>query len=257
MSIDLPIEDDLPVAYDPAWNIDVLDSIVAAKPLFDLLKPNNPFLSYEFWLALEQNQVIGSNTGWKISYLIVSNQHEAVAWMPLFFKNNNRGEYVFDHTWADAYARYGLNYYPRMVTAIPFTPVTSAKLLLHPAYPLAQVWPMLFERIQSLAQQVHASSWHGLFIEPEMLEVAQGDDTVVSRSGCQFLWTNQNYQVFDDFLAKLTAKKRKSIKVEREKVAKQEVRCHIIEGTDITVTQWQFFINAMPIPIMSVVNSRI
>lgn len=225
----------------PMWHVEILDSILPAKALFDQVQESNPFLSYGFWEALEQNQVIGRAAGWQISYLLVYHQDQAVAWMPLFVKNNNRGEYVFDHAWADAYARYGFNYYPRLVSAIPFTPVSCAKVLLKPDYSLEAIWPILFDAIQHVAKSTQASSWHGLFVEADLLALAEDNEQLMSRTGCQFLWTNQGYDVFDDFLAKLTAKKRKSIRVEREKVAKQQVSCHIIEGVEISLAQWHFF----------------
>ncbi|RYZ96971.1 MAG: GNAT family N-acetyltransferase [Moraxellaceae bacterium] len=220
----------------------ILSSVDQAASLFAQVQPTQPFLQLAFWQALEQQQVIGQRAGWVSSHILLECDNQPVALMPVFRKTHHRGEYVFDHAWADAYARHGLNYYPRLVTSVPFTPVTGARVLLAEGYSLAQLWPTLFEAIQGLAQQYHASSWHGLFIDEALRSVIQSAEPALAlRSHCQFLWTNQDYADFDGFLDRLTAKKRKSIKVERQKIVQQGITSQWIEGAQISPSDVDFF----------------
>lgn len=239
---------------DSSYQFKVVSSVEQAKGLFEKVKPTQPFLQFEFWQALEQQAVIGERTGWIISHILIEQASQPVAWMPLFIKSHHRGEYVFDHSWADAYARHGLDYYPRLVSSVPFTPVTGERILLAPTHAMAQVWPIIFNAIQQVAEQHHASSWHALFIDQPLLEFFQRQNynqsatqlisespPLAIRQHCQFLWTNQNYAEFEDFLAVLTAKKRKSIKVERQKLAAQQITSQCIEGVDISIDDIEFF----------------
>lgn len=223
-------------------NSKILTSIDDAAALFNQVQPIQPFWHIEFWQALEQQHAVGEKSGWQISHILLELAGQPVAFMPLFIKNHHRGEYVFDHAWAQAYARHGLNYYPRLVSSVPFTPVTGPRILMAQGYDLSTVWPMLFECIQQISEQYQASSWHGLFIDKPLADFLQHTTPPLAiRYHCQFLWENKNYQQFDDFLADLTAKKRKSIKVERQKITKQGIECRWIEGEDITAQEIEFF----------------
>lgn len=233
---------------DLSYQFKILSSIEQAAILFEQSKPAQPFLQFEFWQALEQQAVIGERTGWIISHILIEQAGQPIAWMPLFIKSHHRGEYVFDHSWADAYARHGLDYYPRLVSSVPFTPVTGERILLAPTHSLVQVWPIIFNAVLQVVEQYQASSWHTLFLDQPLLEFFQRQnqnneqaDQLAIRQHCQFLWTNQNYREFEDFLAALTAKKRKSIKVERQRLAEQQVTSQCIEGIDISVDDIEFF----------------
>jgi len=227
--------------HDLAYQIRYLESINEAALLFEQVAPAQPFLQLAFWQALEQQQAIGLHTGWQSSHILLEHAGEAVAFVPLFMKTHHRGEYVFDHSWADAYARHGLNYYPRLVSSVPFTPVTGQRLLLAEGYHIEEVWPTVFDAIQAIATQQQASSWHGLFIDQPLLDFFQTQSNVAIRYHCQFLWRNECYGQFDDFLAALTAKKRKSIKVERQKIVQQGITVQWIEGADICDEDINFF----------------
>lgn len=224
-----------------SYQVRYLTSVDDAALLFEQHLPAQPFLQLAFWQALEQQQVIGAQSGWQISHILLEDAGCPVAFLPLFIKTQHRGEYVFDHAWADAYSRHGLNYYPRLVSSVPFTPVTGQRLLLAQGYQFAEVWPVVFQAIQTLAMQQQASSWHALFIDQPLLDFLQTQADVAIRYHCQFLWRNQGYSQFDDFLAELTAKKRKSIKVERQKIARQGISVQWIEGGDITADDLAFF----------------
>ncbi len=237
---------------DSSYQFKIISSVEQAKHLFEQVKPAQPFLQFEFWRALEQQQVIGVGTGWLISHIVIQQAGQAVAWMPLFIKSHHRGEYVFDHAWAEAYARHGLDYYPRLVSSVPFTPVTGERILLAGTHELAQVWPVIFSAVQQVVEQYQASSWHALFIDQHLLKFFQTHSQSIAqqmpplaqlaiRQHCQFLWTNHNYRDFEDFLAALTAKKRKSIKVERQKLVEQHVTSQFLEGSEICLEDIEFF----------------
>lgn len=201
-----------------------------------------PFLSRAFWLALEHSGAIGAGSSWPSFYLLCVDQTgHAHAMLPVFAKQHHRGEYVFDQAWANAYARYGVNYYPRLVSSVPFSPVVGARVWLAEGAQLSDVWPTLWAGVQQLAQQLGASSWHGLFVQPAQAALMLQHCPLAERMGCQFLWQDQNYINFDGFLAALTAKRRKSIRVERAKIAAQGIGCRWLSGTQISMENWQFF----------------
>lgn len=212
----------------------------------ELWSSTQPFLSQAFWQALEEHHAIGAQSSWLGQHVLLRDSSgRGLAALPLFVKNHNRGEYVFDHAWADAYRRYGLDYLPRLVTSVPFTPVTGQRVLLADQVELAAVWPLLAQAIVALAERLHASSWHALFVDQALSTVATSQVvagfSVAARLNCQFLWQDQDYGDFDGFLTALTAKRRKSIKVERAKVAAQGVTCRWIQGAELTETDWDWF----------------
>ncbi len=212
----------------------------------ELWSATQPFLRHAFWQALEDSGAIGAQSSWLGQHIVLRTANgQPLAALPLFVKNHNRGEYVFDHAWADAYRRYGLDYLPRLVTSVPFTPVTGQRVLLANQVELSIVWPLLAQAIVALAERLQASSWHGLFVDQALSTVATSQVvagfSVAARLNCQFLWQDQGYSDFDGFLAALTAKRRKSIKVERAKVAAQGVTCRWMQGAELTEVDWDWF----------------
>lgn len=205
-----------------------------------LFQHQSPFMAREFWYALESTGAISQTTGWVAQYVLLTRDDVQIACMPLFVKNHHRGEYVFDYAWAQAYSDHGLDYYPRLVTCVPFSPVIGARVWLADGVDLVEVLPYLLRGVRQLAQQLNASSWHGLFWDESSL-AALNDDNIAVRTGCQFLWSNENYADFDGFLTTLTAKRRKMIRAERRKVAAFGVTCTWIEGEFITADDWAFF----------------
>ena len=259
--------------------------------------PDTPFMLFAFWQALIDTDAIGERSGWLTIFIMIYRVNgdsanntnnvndvdtsdeittvesaQPVAVMPVFIKGHHRGEYVFDHAWAEAYARYGIDYYPRLVTSVPYTPITGERLWLAQGETLsADIIKMAMAGVDNLAQQVGASSWHGLFVSPEMATLAASTtievENVVNapylqstnvrlaatmptleRQGCQFLWQNKNlmkesqpFVDFDDFLMTLTAKKRKNIRAERRKVAVQGISCVRKCGDDISDDDWKTF----------------
>lgn len=260
----------------------------------DWQMPDTPFMSFAFWQALIETGAIGERAGWLPIFVLVyrtddndndnddkviddaaitpKELSQSVAVMPVFVKNHHRGEFVFDHSWAQAYAQYGLDYYPRLVTSSPYTPITGERLWLAAGETLnADIVKTVIAGVDDIAQQIGASSWHGLFVTAELAKLATTllpadkitslarvtdakiaslavNNPILERQGCQFLWQNKDLQQdeqpfadFEDFLSTLKAKKRKTIRAERRKVAEQNIHCYRKCGEDITDADWKAF----------------
>lgn len=200
-----------------------------------------PFLRHEFLLALEQSGAVSKATGWQPQHLLLLQDGEPLALMPLYIKHHSRGEYVFDQQWANAYHQYGLAYYPKLLTAIPFTPCQGTRIAIAPGHTADKLFPPLLDAIKQLARQHNCSSWHCLFPTTAQLKPMEAGQLGI-REGVQFQWLNKGYGDFDDFLQTLSASKRKMIKRERRRVGEQGIHLQHVQGIDITPTQWrQFF----------------
>ncbi|UGQ47928.1 GNAT family N-acetyltransferase [Massilia endophytica] len=196
----------------------------------------NPFLSFAFLHALHESGSASADTGWQPQYLVLWQGEELAAAMPLYVKSHSYGEYVFDWAWADAYHRNGIEYYPKLLSAIPFTPVTGPRLLARDAEARAALIAFLGAQQQAAGM----SSTHILF--PPEDQVQQLEDAgFLLRSGIQFHWLNQGYPDFDTFLATLEHKKRKNIRAERRKVREAGVTMRQIRGADAGDEDWRFF----------------
>ncbi len=201
-----------------------------------------PFLRHEFLAALEQSNSVGIEAGWEPRHVLVEDDGVAVALMPLYIKHNSYGEYVFDWAWADAYQRHGIEYYPKLLTAIPYTPATGPRLCIAAgANANAQaIATAVFEHIRSYAEQLGCSSWHLLF--PEQRDMPHFDGLPLGeRLGCQYHWFNRDYHDFDEFLGRFVSRKRKNIKRERRRVAEQGITLSRIAGPDIEAADMEVF----------------
>lgn len=204
-----------------------------------LVQDGNPFLRHEFLSALEHHRCVGERTGWLPRHLACfDDQGQLLGAAPLYIKSNSYGEFVFDWGWAEAYRRHGLPYYPKLVSAIPFTPATGQRLLLAPSAQRPAIARALIEHALEETRELGCSSLHWLFTTPEDMGplLAQG---LISRLGCQFHWHNPGYRDFQDFLDTLTAKKRKNIKRERRLVQEAGLELQILRGTEASETQWR------------------
>ena len=188
-----------------------------------------PFLQPAFFSALEHSGSVSPARGWLPCHV-----QDEDFWMPLYLKSHNRGEYVFDHAWAEAYARHGLDYFPRLVTAVPFSPLTGPRW--RGTLPLE--W--LREQLPQLAAQHSASSWHLLFPDAET-RAALADWPLVSRQACHFRWFNRGYADFEAFLARLTSRRRKSIRRERTRLVQAGIRIEEALGEAIPADWWPTF----------------
>jgi len=199
----------------------------------------NPFLRHEFLLALERNDCLES-FGWKPLHLLAHDRGELVGATPLYLKDNSYGELVFDHAWAEAYQRHGLDYYPKLVAAIPYTPVTGARLLCEAEIETARrdaIRGALINGAIDLAKRLQLSSVHWLFPHPDDQQLLAGHD-LLQRSDTQFHWFNHGYRDFDDFLAQLSSAKRKKIRRERRRVQEAGVVMEVRNGHDMDTDLW-------------------
>ena len=199
---------------------------------------SHPFLRYEFLAALETHGCVGEAHGWLPYHITAFDEDELVGIAPLYLKDNSYGEFVFDWAWADAYQRSGLAYYPKLVSSIPYTPVTGSRLLVHPASDHQAVSHALIERARQLMQETRSSSLHWLFTS-EADTATLVDSGCLRRTSCHFHWHNDNYGCFDDFLACLSSRKRKKIRRERRHVQEAGVQREVVSGNEASSEQWQ------------------
>ncbi len=183
---------------------------------WDILTPDNyPFTKYAYLYGLEQHNCL-TPFGWSPYYFLIEKDDQLMAATTCYIKSNSYGELVFDHSWADAYQRSGLEYYPKLVTAIPYTPATGPRFLCHPeAEDKQHLIQQLISHIKEFSEQFNFSSWHVLFNQQEAVELLEKNE-FITRHDCQFHWRNNNYKTFDCFLAELSSRKRKNIKKERK-----------------------------------------
>lgn len=198
-----------------------------------------PFLRHEFLQLLEDSGSVNALRGWQPQHLLIEDSQQLLAVLPLYIKSHSYGEYVFDWSWAEAYQRHGMEYYPKLVAAIPFTPATGPRFSCS-ANDFTQFIPVIEKALLEKAQSIGASGWHVLFplVKEQNLWRSAGAS---KRLGCQFHWHNDGYSGFDDFLATLSSRKRKDIKKERLKVLGQDVRLERLTGDQISDGHWQTF----------------
>jgi predicted N-acyltransferase len=205
-----------------------------------LAEQTDPFHQYEFLAALENSACVSVATGWRPQHLTIYQNKCLIGILPLYIKTHSYGEYVFDFPWANTYREYGLNYYPKLVCAIPFTPVTGARLLLDKSVDCEHLMGPLFEALKHKVGSSGLSSMHWLFVPQALSEKLANHQQLVRRS-VQFQWFNRDYTQFADFLNALTSRKRKSIKKERHKLAEQGVKVRRLTGQDLTEQAMDFF----------------
>ncbi len=199
-----------------------------------------PFIRHEFLALLENSGCCDRDSGWSPCHATLYRGDKLVALMPLYLKSHSYGEYVFDWNWADAWHRHGLNYYPKLVTAVPFTPATGPRLCVAKDESREQAFPILLHAVRQFAEENRISSWHVLFPTLEDGELLQQAGTSL-RSASQFHWFNNNYTTFDDFLATFNSRKRKNLKRERRRITEQGIQLKLLEGSQIQAEHWQRF----------------
>ncbi|MFO7542059.1 MAG: GNAT family N-acetyltransferase [Thiobacillus sp.] len=203
---------------------------------WDALAGDSPFLHHAFLHALETTGCVGPEIGWEPAHLALFRNDRLEAAMPLYIKHHSWGEFVFDWAWADAYRRHGLNYYPKLVCCVPFSPVPGARLLATNDADRTT----LIQTALKLTQEMGLSSFHILFPTPPD-HAALNATSLMHRSGFQFHWQNAGYVSFDDFLAAMTHDKRKKIRQERKKLDTLGVTFRWVEGRDSTDADWDHF----------------
>ena len=200
----------------------------------------DPFLSFDFLDACEASGSAVPAEGWAGRHLSLRDEHNRVLGvMPLWLKGHSQGEYVFDHSWADAYQRAGGRYYPKLLSAVPFTPVTGPRFLAHPDADAATVRQALLQGAIALTERLGVSSLHVNFPTEDDWE-AMGEAGLLQRQDMQYVWRNDGYATFDAFLAALSSNRRKTIRRERRE-AQAGLDIRVLTGADITEAHWDAF----------------
>ena len=227
MSFTLQVHDGIADIGRDAWD-------ACAAPTGD------PFVSYDFLHACEASGSAVPSQGWAARHLSLHDEDGAVIGvMPLYLKGHSQGEYVFDHSWADAYQRAGGRYYPKLLGAVPFTPATGPRFLNAPGTDEATVRKALLQGALTLVERLGVSSLHVNFpTEPEWRAMTEAG--LLPRRDIQFIWRNEGYQTFDDFLAALSSNRRKTIRRERRE-AQAGLDIRVLTGADITEAHWDAF----------------
>ncbi|MBB5518882.1 GNAT family N-acetyltransferase [Amphiplicatus metriothermophilus] len=198
--------------------------------------PYNPFLAYDFLASLEESGSVAPEAGWAPAHVALEENGRPVGVAPLYVKSHSQGEYVFDHHWADAYERAGGRYYPKLVCAVPFTPAPGPRLLAADETRRRA----LAAAIVQIAKRFGVSSVHANFLSAQDAAhfAAQG---FLPRAGAQYHWFNRGYATFDDFLAALSARKRKAVRRERREALSAGLVVRHLSGAEITERYWDAF----------------
>ena len=228
------------------------DSIVVENSIENIGKKNwnncanhealsyNPFVSYEFLNALEKSNSVNGDSGWYTSFFVAKDKDDKIiGCTPAYLKNNSSGEYVFDYSWAEAYQRVGRSYYPKLQISIPFTPVSTPKLLTKDQNDLDTKVFML-QAIEDFCSEHEISSAHLTFLNEKELNTLQNKKWLI-RTDQQFHWFNDNYNDFNDFLSDLSSRKRKNIKKERDEANKNGLVIEALNHKEIQEFHWDEF----------------
>lgn len=204
---------------------------------WDALVPDGqPFLRHAFLSAMEDSASVTPNTGWAAEHLVLEADGEVRALLPAYRKWHSFGEYVFDHGWAEACERAGIAYYPKLLGAVPFSPVSGPRLLCRqPADGL-----LLLQALPEYLAKGGLSGAHINFTDPALDTALAGQPGWMERLGCQFHWRNPGYRDFQDFLDTLSSRKRKQMRKEREQVAGQGIEFAWYRGNELSQAQWDF-----------------
>jgi predicted N-acyltransferase len=191
-----------------------------------------PFLRHEFLAALEHTGCVGPGTGWQPAPITLIDDAGVAAAAPAYLKTHSYGEFVFDFAWAQAYARHGRRYYPKLIVAVPFTPATGPRLLIRAGLDFAVTARRLLDALETEAASRRLSSVHALFLDEPARAACDGAGWLLRRD-CQFHWINRGYRSFEEYLESFTAEKRKKARRERRRVAEAGIRFETRFGEDL------------------------
>ena len=214
--------------------IDNISSI--DKSDFDNLTANisSPFINYDFLSSLEVSKCVSKSTGWESNHLASYKKNTLNGFMPLYIKNNSHGEFVFDHSWSYALNRAGRNYYPKLLTAIPFTPCESKKIIGN------NMNNLFFEEVIEYMHKKNIESWHVLFPDNELGNDLK-ENNFIERNGYKFIWKNKDYLSFEDYLGMFKSRQRKNIRSERKKISDLKINFDIKDYKNLTHNDWEEF----------------
>lgn len=226
--------------------ISVYDSIsgIDKEQYNAIVDAQNPFLEYEFLEALEKSGCVGPGTAWNPRYIVLEHRGRIVGALTSYIKLDSYGEYIFDWEWARAFEGSGLSYYPKMVVAIPFTPATGVRILVHPEYSFEECGEYLVKRLIDLSIEEHCSSVHFLFLtDNERLFLE--NQGFLTRKTHQYHWKNRGYKTFDDFLCDMRSGRKKQIRKERKSLGEAGLEIEILEKDEIGQEHmdaiWEFY----------------
>jgi len=207
-------------------------SSIDKKLYNDIVDSENPFLEFEFLEALEKSDCVGPHTAWNPRYVVLNDNDKIIGAITSYIKLDSYGEYIFDWEWARAFESSGLQYYPKLVVAIPFTPTTGTRILVHPDYSFEECAEALVKRLIDLSIEENCSSIHFLFLtknENIFLEKLG----FLKRKTHQYHWKNRDYKSFDDFLCDMRSGRKKQIRKERKSLAEEGLHIQTIEKDEI------------------------
>ena len=205
---------------------------------------NHPFTSYDFLNSLEMSESVTAKTGWNPQHIIIKNNTgNIIGASPNYLKMHSYGEYIFDHAWANAFENAGGQYYPKLLSAIPFTPATGPRILIDPKNPdNDKIFELIINMFEIIVQNNNLSSAHINFIT-DNLNKRLKNEKWIKRKGIQFHWHNKDYNSFEDFLNKLKSSKRKAIKKERRTILNNNLIIQKVTGNELNSEMWDSFYN--------------
>jgi predicted N-acyltransferase len=203
---------------------------------WNALAGGNPFLRHEFLSALEDSGCASPGTGWTPQHLVLSDEQGLAAAAPLYRKSHSWGEFVFDFGWARAFEQAGINYFPKLLCAIPFTPATGPRLLYRPGLEPRALQAALLAALHERVQSEQLSSVHSLFLDEDSRSACAAAGWLLRRD-CHFQWHNRGYRDFTDFLDAFSAEKRKKARRERRRVLEQGIEFRTLDGTQLDEQQ--------------------
>ena len=220
-----------------AWNN-------CANFIYDNRNIGNPFLSHEFFSCLEESGSVSKETGWISQHILLFEEgNSLIGILPNYLKNHSWGEYIFDQVFANAWENAGGKYYPKLLSAIPFSPVAGERFLIKKGYSRKFVIEKLLDALEDLKKFYKVSSAHINFINEPQLKIALKNKFWFERNNIQFHWSNQNYENFEHFLSKLSSSKRKTIRRERKEIHKSSVLIDIVKNDEIKNYHSKIFYN--------------
>lgn len=229
--------------------VDSLSTVDAAQwnaLVNESVEDDNPFIQYDFLRALEQHGCL-ENWGWQPRHILIHDKNVLIGACPAYLKHNSYGEFVFDWAWADAYQRNDLDYYPKLITSIPFTPAKGPRLLARNND--KEIKAQLIQAALDIVERKNLSSMHWLFCEDDDI-AALKKENLMMRFDYQFHWQNHSYKNFDDFLSTMSSKKRKNIKRERRRVTDENIQITIKTGHELSEEEWQILYKFYQITFM-------
>lgn len=238
----IPAPDTGSASADATLRVTVSEGLsdVPAAAWNHLAGDDNPFLRHEFLIALERHGCVGEDSGWYPRHLLVYARDRLVGAAPLYIKVHSYGEFGSDWAWADAYQRAGLAYYPKLVSAIPFTPAAGARLLCAPGANASVIKAAIIEAALEVARSSGMSSLQWLFTSEDDDRKLRSRDHV-ARIGCQYHWRNHDYRDFQDYLDHLRSKRRKQVRRERREANTSDVRIQVVRGADASEADWHAY----------------